>query len=94
MEGGPEAAMAIMQEIARARASLLQPAQSLTGDTKRLADHLASQVHYHLPGDTLPSEESLKQALRTALSRGEQMNWDLSGHDLWSLSELFHHSAE
>jgi hypothetical protein len=83
-----------MQEIARARAILTQNAQVLAGEAKRLADYLASKVHYRLPAETLPSEESVKQALRSALARGEQMTWDLFGHDLWSLSDKFYRTAE
>jgi hypothetical protein len=94
MEGGADAAMASMQEIARARAALTQNAPGLAGDVKRLADHLASQVQYRLPGHTVPGEDSVKKALRSALTRGEQMNWDLLGQDLWSLSEVFHSAEE
>jgi hypothetical protein len=94
MEGGADAAMASMQEIAHARAALTQNAQALAGDVKRLADHLASQVQYRVPGHTVPGEDSVKKALRSALTRGEQMNWDLLGQDLWSLSELFHGAEE
>jgi len=94
MDGGPEAAMAAMQEIARARANMTQNAQALATDARRLADYLASQVQYRLPAETLPAEESVRSALRSALSRGEQMTWDLFGHDLWGLSELFYRTAE
>jgi hypothetical protein len=94
MEGGPDTAMASMQEIARARANMTQNAQGLAAEARRLADYLASQVQYRLPAETLPGEESVKHALRSALNRGEQMTWDLFGHDLWSLSELFYRTAE
>ena len=94
MDGGPEAAMAAMQEIARARAHMTQNAQGLATEAKRLADHLASQVQYRLPAETLPAEESVRHALRSALSRGQQMTWDLFGHDLWGMSELFYRTPE
>ncbi len=94
MDGGPDAAMAAMQEIARARANMTQNAQGLATEARRLADFLASQVQYRLPAETLPAEESVRQALRSALTRGEQMTWDLFGHDLWGMSELFYRTAE
>jgi hypothetical protein len=94
LEGGGVAALASMQDFARGRAALTQNAPGLAGDVKRLADHLASQVQYRLPGHTVPGEDSVKKALRSALTRGEQMNWDLLGQDLWSLSEVFHSAEE
>lgn len=94
MEGGPEAAMAAMQEIARARALLTQGGPAFASEVKRLADHLASQVLYRLPGSTQPDEESVRKSLRAALSRGQQMSWDLLGQDVWGLSELFYDTAE
>jgi hypothetical protein len=94
VEGGPEVAMAGMQEVARARAALLQNEKALATEARRLADHLASQVQYHLAAETVPGEEAVKVALRTALARGEQMNWDLLGQDLWNLSELFYRTEE
>lgn len=94
MEGGPEQAMAVMQEIARARAALLQNAQGLATESRRLADHLASQVQYRLPGETTPRDDSVYQALRSGLARGQQMHWDLLGQDLWGLSGLLYNTEE
>lgn len=94
IEGGPDVAMMGMQEVARARKALLDNAEGFASDTKRLADHLASQVQYRLPGETMPGVPSLQAALKVALSRGQQMNWDLLDQDLWSLSELFYRTEE
>lgn len=90
IEGGPEVAMAAMQEVARARTLLTQDPQSLAAESRRLADQLAAQVQYRLPAEALPSEESVQKTLRAVLPRGQQMSWDLIGQDLWSLTELFH----
>ena len=94
MEGGPEQAMAAMQEIARARAALMQNAQGLATESRRLADHLAAQVQYPLPGETTPRDESVYQALRSGLGRGQQMHWDLLGQDLWGVSRLLYNAEE
>ena len=94
MEGGPEQAMAAMQEIARARAALTQNAEGLAAEARRLADHLAAHVQYRLPGETQPRDDSVYQALRSALGRGQQMHWDLLGQDLWGLSALFYGAEE
>jgi hypothetical protein len=94
MEGGTESAMAAMQEIARARAAMLQHEAGLASDAKRLADHLASQVQYRLPAETIANEPSIEAALKSALSRGEVMTWDLLGNDLWGLSELYYRTDE
>jgi hypothetical protein len=90
IEGGPEVAMAAMQEVARARAALTQDPQALAGDSRRLADQLAAQLQYRQPADTMPGAESVQKALRASLPRGQQMSWDLLGQDLWNLSELFY----
>lgn len=94
MEGGPEAAMTAMQEIARVRVALTQNAEGLAADARRLADHLAANVQYRLPGETQPRAESLQLALRSALGRSQHMHWDLAGQDLWSLSELYYGAEE
>lgn len=90
VEGGPEQAMGAMQEIARARAALTQNAAGLAGEARKLADHLAANVDYRLPGQTRPGDAMVKEALRGALTRGQQMQWDLLEQDLWGLSGLFH----
>jgi hypothetical protein len=94
VDGGPDAAMATMQEITRARAILTQAEQTLAGDSRKLADYLASRVQYRLPAESMAGEDAIQSALRSALTRGEQMKWDLLGQDLWSLSGLFYRSED
>lgn len=94
VEGGPEVATALMQEIARAQAILVQGGQTLAADARKLADYLASKVQYRLPGESMAGEDAVQSALRSALTRGEQMKWDLLGQDLWSLSALFVRAEE
>lgn len=92
MEGAGDAAaaLALMQEVARARAAMIQNAGTIQPEVRRLADHLAAQVRYLGESDTLPRDESVQSALRSGLGRGEQMSWNLLGDDLWSLSDLFY----
>jgi hypothetical protein len=92
LEGAGEAqlALALMQEIARARAALMQNAPAVRADVRRLADLLAAAVKYRGMKDTVPDEDSAQMALRASLGRGEQMSWDLLGQDLWSISDLFY----
>src|SRR6185369_4339988 len=85
--GDAGAALALMQEVARARAALIQNAVGIQPDVRRLADHLAANVRYMGDNDTVPRDESLQTALRSALARGEQMSWNLLTEDLWSLSD-------
>ncbi|MET0312607.1 MAG: hypothetical protein ABW051_11200 [Burkholderiaceae bacterium] len=94
MEGGPDTAMSAMQEISRARHAMMQNENTLAADARRLADHLASQVQYRLPGETMPGEQAVNAALRSALKRGEPMNWELLGQDIWSLTDLFYRAEE
>ncbi len=94
MEGSAEQAMAAMQEIARVRAALTQNAQGLAAEARRLADHLAAHVQYRLPGETHPRDESVYQALRSGLPRGQQMHWDLLGQDMWGVSALLYNAEE
>ncbi len=92
MEGAGDAAaaLALMQEVARARAALIQNSATILPEVRRLADHLAANVRYIGAGDTLPRDESVQSALRSGLGRGEQMSWNLLTEDLWSLSDLFY----
>lgn len=92
--GDAQSALSLMQEIARARAALLQNAAAARADVRRLADLLAAAVKYRSPSETVPGGEALQLALRASLGRGEQMNWDLLGEDLWSLSDLFYGLGE
>lgn len=94
MEGGPEQAMAAMQEIARARAALAQYGAAFAAESRRLADHLAANVQYRLPGETQPRDDSVYQSLRSGLGRGQQMHWDLLGQDLWGVSALLYNAEE
>jgi hypothetical protein len=94
MEGTPEQAMASMQEIAKARAALTGNPQGLASEARRLADHLAANAQYRLPGETLPRDDSVHLALRSGLARGQQMHWDLLRQDLWAISELFYSTEE
>jgi hypothetical protein len=88
--GEPAAALALMRDIARAKAGLVQNTVAIRPLVRRLADQLAASVKYHDPSDTLPADESVQLTLRASLARGEQMTWDLLGQDLWSLSDLFY----
>jgi hypothetical protein len=92
--GDAAAALALMQEVARARAALIQNAAGLQPDVRRLADHLAANVRYMGDHDTVPRDESVQTALRLGLARGEQMTWNLLSDDLWSLSDLFYSVEE
>jgi hypothetical protein len=88
--GDASAALALMQEIARARAAMVQNAAAIQPDLRRLADHLAAHVRYLGEGDTLPRDDAVHLALRSGLGRGEQMSWNLLADDLWSVSDLFY----
>ncbi|MEO6080327.1 MAG: hypothetical protein ABIQ86_11170 [Steroidobacteraceae bacterium] len=92
IEGINEASgsLALMQEIARAKAAMTQNSEMTSADVRRLVDALAAGVKYRLPADTTPAAESVKAALQAALARSETMTWDVLGQDLWSLSDLFY----
>lgn len=82
--------LALMQEIARARAAMIQNSAAIRSDVRRLADQLAAQAKYRTSADTLPVEDSVHIALRSALTAGQKMGWDLLEQDLWSLADLFY----
>lgn len=88
--GDAPAALALMQEIGRAKAAMLQDAPGMRSEVRRLADHLAASVKYADEQEVLPDAHGVQVALRTAMPRGEQMAWDLLREDLWSLSDLFY----
>jgi hypothetical protein len=88
--GDAPAALALMQEIGRAKAAMVQDAPAIRGEVRRLADQLAAAVKYTGENEVLPEAYTVQLALRGALPRGEQMGWDLLGQDLWSLSDLFY----
>jgi hypothetical protein len=92
--GDAAAALALMQEIARAKAAMIQNAAAMQADVRRLADHLAAHVRYLGEADALPGDESVHSALHSGLARGEQMNWNLLGDDLWSVADLFYGTEE
>jgi hypothetical protein len=84
------AALALMQEVARAKAVMIQASAAIQADMRRLADHLAAQVRYGRESDVLPHEGSVQSALGTAVGRGERMSWNVLADDLWGLSDLFY----
>jgi hypothetical protein len=88
--GDAAAALSLMQEVARARAALIQNSAAIQPEVRRLADHLAAHVKYVGDSATVPREDSVQAALRMGLGRGEQMSWNLLSEDLWSLSDLFY----
>lgn len=88
--GDAAAALAMIQEIARAKAAMIKNAAVLQPEVRRLADHLAAQVRFVGDRHVLPSEESVQVALRSGLGRGERMSWNLLSDDLWSVSDLFY----
>jgi hypothetical protein len=88
--GDAAAALALMQEVARAKAAMVQGHAALQPEIRRLADHLAAQVRYLGEADVIPRDESVQAGLRSGLVRGEQMSWNLLADDLWSLSDLLY----
>lgn len=88
--GDAQAALALMQEIARAKAAMIQNAVACRTEIRRLADHLAAGVKYRGNGETVPVGDSVQLVLRAALGKSEQMSWDLLEQDVWSLSDLFY----
>jgi hypothetical protein len=81
--------LASMQEIARARAAMLQGQPALQADVRKLVDRLAAAASYRNPSETVPVESSVSAVLR-AESRPEGADCDVLGHDLWSVSDLFY----
>ena len=86
IEGVADAAgaLALMQEIGRTKQLISQNGAAPSAEVRRLVDGLAAGVKYRLPGDTTPTEDSVRQVL----------NADLLGQDLWSLSDLFYAENE
>lgn len=91
-EGGGDAAaaLAMIQEVARAKAAMIKNSAEMQSDIRKLADHLAAQVRFVGDSHVLPSEQSVQAALRSGLGRGERMSWNLLSDDLWSVSDLFY----
>ncbi len=92
LDGGGDAAaaLAMIQEVARAKALMIKNAAALPTDVRKLADHLAAQVRFASEHHVLPSEQSVQAALQSGLARGERMSWNLLSDDLWSVSDLFY----
>jgi hypothetical protein len=88
--GDAAAALAMIQEVARAKAAMIKNAAELQPDIRKLADHLAAQVRFAGENYVLPSEQSVQAALHSGLGRGERMSWNLLSDDLWSVSDLLY----
>jgi len=88
--GDAAAALAMIQEVARAKAAMIKNAAEMQPDIRRLADHLAAQVRFASENHVLPSEQSVQAGLQSGLGRGERMSWNLLSDDLWSVSDLFY----
>jgi hypothetical protein len=58
------ACMAAMQEVARARAAMLQGQGALQTDVRRLVDRLAAAASYRAPAETVPVDASVNPVLR------------------------------
>jgi hypothetical protein len=87
----PDAAscMGAMQEVARARAALLQGQPTLLSEVKRLVDRLAAAASFRAQSETVPLDTSVRSAL-TGDAAGKDAGWDVLGEDLWSVSDLFY----
>ncbi|MEO6186634.1 MAG: hypothetical protein ABIP38_07955, partial [Steroidobacteraceae bacterium] len=81
--------IALMQEIGRAKAAMVQNAAAINTDVRRLVDGLAAGAKYRTASDTTPTLESVQATLRGAAG-SDAMTWDVLGQDLWSLSDLFY----
>lgn len=87
----PDAAscMGAMQEVARARAALLQGQPTLHSEVKRLVDRLAAAASFRTQAETVPLDTSVRSALVGDIP-GKDTGWDVLGQDLWSVSDLFY----
>jgi hypothetical protein len=81
--------MVAMQEIARARAAMLQGQPALQADIRKLVDRLAASASYRSPSETVPVDSSVNPVLR-AEARADGATFDVLGEDLWSVSDLFY----
>jgi hypothetical protein len=84
-----QAGLAVMAEIARAKALIVNSA-SAVAEVRKMGEQLRGSVRYQGATDTIPSEESTHQSLRGLSPTPEVINWDVLRQDLWSLSELLH----
>ena len=78
-----------MQEVARARAAMLQGQPALQADVRKLVDRLAASANFRTPLETVPAESSVNAVLR-AEPRPEGADFDVLGQDLWSVSDLYY----
>ena len=81
--------LASMQQIARARAAMVQGQPALQADIRKLVDGLAAAASYRTPAETVPVESSVSAVLRGE-ARPEGAQFDVLGQDLWSVSDLFY----
>jgi hypothetical protein len=84
------AALALMQEIARAKAAMSQNVAAIRTDVRRLVDQLAPVVKYRAKSDTVPAEDTVREVLKAATGKSEAAAIDVLEQDLWSLSDLFY----
>jgi hypothetical protein len=90
----PAACVAVMLEIARAKAAMTQNATAIHGDVRRLVDQLAAAAHYQSDSDMLPVEESVRTAIKASLARADHASGDVLARDLWSVSDLFYSAGD
>ena len=92
IEGVNDAAgcLSLMQEIARAKAAMVQNGTIASAEVRRLVDVLAAGVKYRQGPDTTPTADSVQHTLRVALTRSQAMTWDVLEQDLWNVSDLFY----
>jgi hypothetical protein len=83
------ACMTAMQEIARARALMLQGQPALQADVRKLVDRLAAAASYRTPLETVPVEASVKALLRVAPGADGAIV-EVLGQDLWNVADLFY----
>lgn len=89
IEGAQDAGscLALMQEIGRAKAAMIQNAAAINAEVRRLVDALAAGAKYRTASDTTPTLDSVQLTLRGS---GEALAWDVLAQDLWSVSDLFY----
>jgi hypothetical protein len=81
--------MTAMQEIARARAAMLQGQPALQADVRKLVDRLAAAANFRSASETVPVDSSVNAVLH-AEKRPGGADFDVLGQDLWSVSDLFY----
>jgi hypothetical protein len=81
--------MTTMQEIARARAAMLQGQPALQADVRKLVDRLAAAASFRSTAETVPVDSSVNAVLQ-AEKRPGGADFDVLSQDLWSVSDLFY----